>query len=108
LHSVTVFHDKNFTITGVVGVDENDFSNSISVYPNPSSDVFSFAMENKYYGNVQVNVYDKLGRLVSSEVINKTGKTLAAKLPLESAESGIYSVEFTFDQAKAVKRLVKL
>jgi len=101
-------NDKNFTITGTVGIKENDLTNSISVYPNPSNDVFSFAMENKYYGNVQVNVYDKLGRLVTSEVLNKTGKSLVAKLPLESAESGIYSVEFTFDQAKAVKRLVKL
>lgn len=99
-------NDQNFSI--VVGVEENDLSKSINVYPNPGNELFAFAMENNYYGKVKVVVFDKLGKQVSEQFENKQTKSFNCRLNAQQLESGMYFVEFSFDNGKAVKRLIKL
>lgn len=98
-------NDKNFAINGILNVKENDLNNTISIYPNPGNDMFNFAMDNTYFGSVMVHVYDKLGRLVSNQVINKTSKQLNTRLDLLNIESGIYTVDFIFSEQKQPKNL---
>ena len=101
-------NDKNFTLTGTVGVVENALANSINVYPNPGNGQFYYAMDNDYTGKVAVSVFDKLGRLVYAETFHKTGKQLNFPMSLTGVDNGVYSVEFIFDNGKASKRIVKM
>ena len=101
-------NDKNFTISGTVGINETELSNSVNVYPNPGHGLYHFAIDNSYQGPVQVSVYDKIGRLISRNDLIKSAQLMNHNLNLASEVNGFYSVEFTFDTGKVIKRLVKL
>ncbi|WP_394760337.1 LamG-like jellyroll fold domain-containing protein [Flavobacterium sp.] len=66
-----------------------EFSSKLSVYPNPSSDVFSINSETR--GNIVV--YDLIGKIIKSETID-LGIT---KLDLSKYPRGIYLMKVTND-----------
>ena len=80
-----------------LGTESFAFNSKLSVYPNPSSDVFSINSDTR--GNLVV--YDLIGKIIKSENIN-LGIT---KLDLSKYPSGIYLMKVTNDsnQTKTMK-----
>ncbi|MDG0972977.1 MAG: T9SS type A sorting domain-containing protein [Crocinitomicaceae bacterium] len=85
-----------------VGVIENNFGNSLSVYPNPTSGNFSIDLGDSYDKSV-ISITDVTGRLRESKTI-----TQSEILNLSINESaGIYFITIQAGDKKAVIRLVK-
>ncbi|WP_395060091.1 T9SS type A sorting domain-containing protein [Flavobacterium sp.] len=73
--------------SGTLGNESYNFSSKLSVYPNPSSDLFSINSDTS--GNIVV--YDLIGKIIKSETID-LGIT---KLDLSDYPSGIYLMKVT-------------
>ncbi|WP_395047209.1 T9SS type A sorting domain-containing protein, partial [Flavobacterium sp.] len=74
-----------------------EFSSKLTVYPNPSSDVFSINSDSRGI----IVVYDLIGKIIKSETID-LGIT---KLDLSNYPSGLYLMKVTNDsnQTKTMK-----
>jgi hypothetical protein len=78
------------TCSTYLNVNDFEFSSKLSVYPNPSSDVFSINSDT----NGKIVVYDLIGKIIKSENID-LGIT---KLDLSNYPSGLYLIKVTNDK----------
>ena len=85
------------TCSAFLNTADFEFSSKLTVYPNPSSDVFSINSDSRS----SLVVYDLIGKIIKSENIN-LGIT---KLDLSKYPSGIYLMKVTNDsnQTKTMK-----
>ncbi|MBL4716057.1 MAG: T9SS type A sorting domain-containing protein, partial [Bacteroidia bacterium] len=82
------------TITGV-GIIENDFAPSLTVYPNPTTGSFTIELDQNYY-NVTVILSNSAGQVVSIQNYTSTNQ-----LNLEINSSiGVYLVDIRTEQGK--------
>lgn len=90
---------RQFDITEV-GINENENSISMSVYPNPASSILSFEIpfQNK---NINYSVKDILG----NEVLN--GSTDMNSIDISKISSGIYLLQIEIDGLKGQQKFIK-
>jgi hypothetical protein len=91
---------------GVEGASSNsineNYLNTIEIYPNPTSDRLTFVQE----GNEQVtyNILSLSGQLMQTTQSNQTNTVL----DLSTLNAGVYLVELKMNDIKITKRVVKL
>lgn len=91
-----------------VGINQStDFTN-VSIYPNPSSDVFNIELQDEYLGETKISVVDELGRIISNDTINKNKELMNYTIDLTSNSNGIYFVKLQSDKKSTIKRIVKI
>jgi len=88
--------------SGIVGIEQNDFGNSLAIYPNPTHGNLSLDLENTYT-NVVVIVRNELGQEVYNYTFGTTSK-LEFTIP---GEAGIYFVELNADNKRAMLKAIK-
>ena len=101
--------DNNFTISSTVGINELASVNTLGVQlvPNPAQDQVQVSV----YGlnkNVatQFTLYDMLGNIVMKDVFS--GKEqITQNYELSGLAKGVYMMEISNDQQRAISRLVK-
>ncbi len=74
--------------TGVLsGIDKNDYSTSIEIYPNPASDFVTLNInKNKA---LTLNIYNLIGTLVKSEMLKQNQR----QINIGDLNNGIYVIE---------------
>ncbi|MDD2413307.1 MAG: T9SS type A sorting domain-containing protein, partial [Bacteroidales bacterium] len=77
------------TTNGGVGITENTVENQINVFPNPASDLLTLNIDNKNNGDLTINIYNLIGMLVKTEVLNQNQNQIS----LESLNNGVYMLE---------------
>ena len=87
-----------FDVTFVSGTGVKNWNNSVSVYPNPTSDIFTISTGN-YTGALKVNVYDLFGR----KVFTSNDKEIS----LKSFADGVYILEFKAADKTYTTRIIK-
>jgi PKD repeat protein len=85
-----------------VGIIENDFGNSLSVYPNPTSGNFSIDL-GAVYESTGISITDISGRLIESKTI---AQSQILNLSINEP-AGIYFITIQAGDKKAVIRLIK-
>ena len=85
-----------------VGIIENNFSNKVIVYPNPTKGDFSIDLGENYQ-TVTILVTDLNGKIVQSNTFNKSQ---LLNLKLEES-SGVYLLNIESGNNKALIRLIK-
>lgn len=102
-------NDKNFTISVPSGIVENELSQFVTVTPNPSAAVFSFAINNnKINGDVTIEVYDATGRMVTKTSSQILGSDNIMKVDMSGMNKGVYEAVLKSNAGVASKRLMKL
>jgi hypothetical protein len=93
----------NFLIGGTLATENFDL-NTISIYPNPSTGIYTV------YSNTtsldKIEVYDIMGKIIETKTniqINGNSSTLN----LSHISSGIYFVKITSNNQSTVKRIIK-
>ena len=66
-----------------VGDIQNDSKNIFSVYPNPSSDVINFNLQNENFEDYQIKIFNNLGQLVFDD-------NFAQQIDIQHFIKGIY------------------
>jgi hypothetical protein len=84
-----------------ISVDENELSNNVTVFPNPSNGVINISL-GELNGDFQVEVQDANGKVVYlSEVENSNEETIN----LQGVATGVYFVRVTMDDQVNVKKV---
>lgn len=89
-----------------VGLNENNYLNEISIYPNPSNGNFTFNYVNNKQENVTIQVFDVSGSLIykvttNDYIINKD-------INLSEEGNGVYVLKLTTNEHFVIKKLVKM
>lgn len=99
-------NNANFTINPV-SVVENPFAASISIYPNPSDDLFNLAMLNEERGKIDISVYDNSGRKVYQHSVMKSDNLLKFSMNDLQLASGHYLIKIKSENYEAVRKLIR-
>lgn len=94
--------NASFLVTETLGVSDNIFNAQLSIFPNPSSGVFSL----NYGGNeslLEAKIFDINGRLVHTVDLSKMTNEMQIRTPLTS---GIYLLTVTSTSNKTTKKLI--
>jgi hypothetical protein len=96
---------KDFVINIVTSVaEQNEFLNAISLYPNPTKDIFDIELK-AGIDNFDVEIYNQLGAKLKSEHLTYTDK---ASIDISEFSSGIYFVVVKTPMGSVTKRVSKL
>ncbi|WP_170134764.1 T9SS type A sorting domain-containing protein [Marinirhabdus gelatinilytica] len=85
-----------------LGIGETVLSETISLYPNPASNIVSIATSAPFTSSIRI--YDALGKLVHLEKDKQI--TLGATLDISKLQPGVYYVRFNSEKGTATKKLI--
>ncbi len=109
--SGTCNYEQTVTIETEVMSNINDLlSNGIKIYPNPTSDNFKIRIEasSMLSGEVNIEVYDNLGRKVLTGLISKGGNNSETTISLEGYSSGSYYIKCYSNTFEKHFKIVKI
>lgn len=95
-------HARVYTTINNVGVWENNFSNNIMVYPNPTNGELSIDLGSNY-NNVSVIVSNLLGQIIHNKNFSNSS-LLQLNIP---GEAGLYFIEVSSGDKKAILKVMK-
>jgi hypothetical protein len=101
--------NANFSIQIPTAIGQiNNESNQLIVYPNPSDGTFVCQLNSDYAGEMQLNIYDCLGRRVFSNRFEKPFGLFSKELTISSLTKGTYFAEILAGKHIDRVRLIKL
>ncbi|MBL0310605.1 MAG: T9SS type A sorting domain-containing protein [Bacteroidetes bacterium] len=93
---------KSINGGGILSVAELNESNSISVFPNPASDIFSLNVTRDIKSDLILDIYNLMGTLVKTEIIKQNQQ----QINVGDLSNGIYLVEVKSKGFTANKKLI--
>ncbi len=99
---------RNFDDLEVIAHFEGAFQGpNTFIYPNPSSGEISIEFINNANSPVTISVYDNLGRLVYTEIIDDLfAGDNELNVNLSNLENGIYFLELDLEEYKEIKKIL--
>ena len=85
--------------------ESNIAVNDVTLYPNPSSGVFNVEINSLNSSDVEITVYDLLGRAVFDRTFDNSLNFNEA-IDLSNAKSGVYMITVTLGNQEVTKRIV--
>jgi len=93
-----------FKTSGKNGVDENELSRSISIYPNPSSG--EFTMQVNTDKKITMHVYNILGKEIFKPLESAKSATIKQVIDLKNFPAGIYLISVNDGKDMATKSII--
>jgi len=94
------------TEDGMIATKEFEDENSLSVFPNPVSDLLNIESKLPVAGNYAISIFNQLGQLVLSD--NKAvQQNEIFQIDASQFPSGVYSILLENDESKVSKRFLK-
>lgn len=88
-----------------VGFKEEQLSKvSVSVFPNPSSDVVNVTLKD-FSGMTQVKMYNMNGQLVLNENVNVTSNTFVKSIDVSSFAAGVYTLTLSSEAGVSTQKV---
>ncbi len=95
------------TATGIVSKDLSEKFNPISVYPNPTSTIFTLNYSSELIGEGIIKIYDFNGKEVASEKIIKSKTEFEYKHDMSQFAKGVYTVSLMIGGQRDNALLIK-
>lgn len=96
-----------FEITPYVGLNEHNIeSESVEVYPNPSSGLFNISWAGNYQGDINMKVSDITGKIVMTESLIKNSSGFIHKLDLSGLSKGVYFLDALTSKGKVTRKII--
>jgi len=96
-----------FVVDKTTGINEENNSQQINVFPNPSKGEFNVSITGFENGNIDLEVFNAMGRLIHSESTKSTNKLVKTTLDLNNESTGVYFIRIKANDGFVVKRIVK-
>ncbi|HAS40429.1 MAG TPA: hypothetical protein DCS93_08120 [Microscillaceae bacterium] len=97
----------NITAGPITGLEENEFTKSISISPNPSATESVLKMNNGEFGPYKILITDNQGKVLETLKGAKTSKKLEVRLPIQRLAEGLYLVKIQLNKNEGIKKLLK-
>jgi len=94
---------KTPVVAPVLGVNENDISSVVSVYPNPAENLVSIAFATPL--KTEIRIFDVTGKLLIFE--NKKELTNTHTIDISTLQSGVYFVRLNSEKGTFTKKIIK-
>jgi len=88
------------------GIEENEADNRMIVYPNPSADGRFKVIIAELYGEMQLEVYSSIGKLLSSQTLKLHQGSRFETVVNPGHSNGVYILKLTGSNTMIIKRLV--
>ncbi|MEO1449162.1 MAG: T9SS type A sorting domain-containing protein, partial [Bacteroidota bacterium] len=92
---------------GGVSIDDDLFTQSISVYPNPTNGVFFIGSQDLTARELTIEVTDARGRRVFIEKLDNVFGGFNQPVDLTAAAEGVYTIKVSDGERTAIKRIVR-
>src|SRR6185436_19306406 len=99
-------NDKNFAINPL-SIEENNFSNSVTVFPNPVKDAVELIIANEEKGNIEILITDAIGKVCGNYIVHKNNEVVHFNFNFSEQVPGIYFIKLRNEKSEAVKKVVK-
>lgn len=84
------------------------FTEGISVFPNPSGDVFNVKIESVHMEDIYLNVYNQLGECVWHQKVEKQNYKEVIDVNLEGVSNGVYELRVSSLRGSVTRKLIRL
>ncbi|AFM03444.1 HYR domain-containing protein [Bernardetia litoralis DSM 6794] len=99
---------KRFVLLFKTDANKNFFTDEkVVVYPNPTSNSFSYSLKTNREGNYTIRLFDATGRIILEESKIKEGAFLEGTINLEKHSSGLYLLQVSDSEKTTTVRVVK-
>ncbi len=99
---------QRFVPSVPTATEDEIFSQTIQVFPNPSKDgIFKIRTDNPIGSSFLVKVFDMAGREVTNRQTWKQNLSPTLQIDLQNLKTGVYMVEITDGKVKAIKKIIK-
>lgn len=92
-------------VTQILDVEHFDKNNSLSIYPNPSTNKIVNLLYDTNQSQAKVEIYSMTGKKVRNQDLSTNGYT-NIQLNLTDLASGVYLLKYTSGEYQATKKLV--
>ena len=100
-----VADDSTFILVGINELDA--LKKSMSIYPNPTSGIFSLSFVNFQSKKYDLRITDLLGRCIICQTLDAKEGFNKSTFDLSEAQPGVYIVELKFSDGTVARKLVK-
>jgi hypothetical protein len=101
------YHRYNFSVGFSVGLEEEDLSHEIAIFPNPTNGQCTIEVSGAVDGEADLFIYDLMGRPVHSEKMICTSNFAEAHPNLSHILPGQYIVKIVSKGSVYTKELMK-
>ncbi len=97
-----------FKVNMTIGVQENELSRSLNIFPNPSAGIFNVSLSLDSRQDVSIKTVDALGRILFSESMSNAEGTITHQIDLSGQAPSVYFVHITAGDKTVVKKITKM
>jgi len=110
MYYVTVTDNNNCFVTDSIiitttEVPQTTSNSSLSIFPNPTSGVFSIEKNIEGEQDIEVTIINSLGQVVYKEKLDKFSGVYRKTFDLDREARGIYQFEMITDKERIVQKL---
>ena len=97
----------NFSVGYALDLDEKDKIGNISIFPNPNSGLFYVDFKGDLLDNVQLEIFDLMGRRIVSEKMDVKANFSSSLIDLSKSPDGHYIVKVITNNGIYIEELIK-
>jgi len=97
----------NFSVGYALGIDEQDLSHQITVFPNPNNGVFHVELSGNIGGEAQLEVFDLMGRKIKSQTMSTDLNFATTLVELSDTPAGHYTIRIVTHERVYTEEFIK-
>ena len=98
---------SNIATNYAVGMEDNELSSSMRVYPNPASESIRLSLPSDKNGTALLQIRNMVGSLVAEQELNSSALSSGTDLNVSTLKPGVYTLMVTSPEGIATKRFIK-
>jgi O-glycosyl hydrolase len=99
------FNMDKITIQGTLGINENEYSSGLTIYPNPAINYLK--INSSHIGDGNINIYAVTGQLVLQSKFKTETTNTNKTIDISSLQKGIYIIKVTDEKGTYFRKMMK-
>ena len=97
---------QTIIVESCTGINENLFSQEVTLFPNPSSGIFNIAIDNTNFNELRISIVDIQGKEVFNELDKDISSGYNKQIDVKNLAKGIYYINISTDTNVSLQKLI--